>query len=124
MGLSSFDMNLPDYLLTTFAVLVSLGIALVVYLIALSWIESRAAHIRQQDFFLKVGTHYQAGALYNFLVSRGRTIRNVKFVGVMPIPESSRCEQIEDQPHWVVVEKEDGEQINLLSESIECYEDA
>jgi hypothetical protein len=117
-------MNLPDYFLTTFAVLVSLGIALAVYLIAVGWIESCAFQIRQRDFLLKEGTHYRAGAVYNILISRRRTIRRVKFVGVMPIPESSRCKQIDDQPHWVVVEKEDGEQINLLSDSIECYEDA
>ena len=106
------------------AALCSIILILIIWGILASKARKRRIRNETQKMLPKVVDHIQADHRYNIFLSHGKTLVNVRFVGI----SNTLNERDPDLPfplcQWLIVEKPDGKRAYLKPESVRYYEDA
>ena len=106
------------------AILVSGIVLLVIWGIIASKVKQRRIRRATEKIFPKVEDHIQADRRYNIFLSHGKTLQNVKFVGISPAHDQHDPYLPFPLCQWLIVQKADGKRAYLKPESVRYYEDA
>jgi len=106
------------------AILISVIVILVIYGIINSKVKQRRIRRATDRIFPKVEDHIQADRRYNIFLSHGKTLQNVRFVGISPAHDQHNPYLPFPLCQWLIVEKSDGKKAYLKPETVRYYEDA
>ena len=71
----------------------------------------------------KVADHIQVDRRYNIFLSHGKTVNNVRFVGISKTIDDRNPYLPFPLEQWLIVEKPNGKRAYLKPESVRYYED-
>jgi hypothetical protein len=89
-----------------------------------SKIKRRRIRKATDKIFPKLADHFQADHRYNIFLSNGRTLQNVRFLGISPAHDHNNPYLPFPLCQWLIVEKEDGKRAYLKPDTVKYYEDA
>lgn len=102
----------------------SIVLIIIIYSIVSSKIKQRKMRKMTEAMMPKLKDHIQTNHRYNIFLSHGKTLKNVKFLGLAaPYDEQSQRLPFPLQ-QWLIVEKEDGKRAYIQPASVRFYEDA
>jgi len=110
-----------DYFWAIFA---SVVVILIIYGIISSRLKQRRIRKATAKIFPTVQDHIQADKRYNIFLSHGKTIQNVRFIGISPAFDQHNPYLPFPLCQWLIVEKADGARAYLKPETVKFYEDA
>jgi hypothetical protein len=105
------------------AALVSGIVLLVIWSIIANKVKHRRIRKATERIFPKIEDHIQADRRYNIFLSHGKTMQNVKFVGISPAHDQDNPNLPFPLCQWLIVEKPNGKRAYLKPESVRYYED-
>jgi hypothetical protein len=107
------------------ATVVSLVLVMILYSIISSNIKNRKMRKVAGAMMPKLQDHIQADHRYNIFLSHGKSLVNVKFLG-LATPYEDKNSPFLPFPlqQWLIVEKENGKKAYIKPESVRYYEDA
>src|SRR5262245_44534732 len=104
--------------------LISLIVLLILWGIIYSKIKNRRIRIATEKIFPKLVDHIQTDRRYNIFLSHGKTIQNVRFLGISPAHDQNNLYLPFPLCQWLIVEKSNGKRAYLKPETVKFYEDA
>lgn len=104
--------------------LVSLIVLLIIWGIISSKVKNRRIRKATEKIFPKLMDHIQADHRYNIFLSHGKTLKNVRFIGISPGHDPQNPYLPFPLCQWLIVEKEDGKKAYLKPDTVKFYEDA
>ena len=105
------------------AIFGSIFFLLIMYGIIASKIKNRRIRKMTEKMLPKVTDHIQADRHYNIFLSHGKTLTNVRFIGIStPVNDQNPFLPF-PLNQWLIVEKENGKRAYLKPESVRFYED-
>jgi hypothetical protein len=105
------------------AVLFSIVLILIVWGIIASKIKKRRIRKETEKMLPKVVDHIQADHRYNIFLSHGKTLKNVRFIGISQTYDQRNPYLPFPLCQWLIVEKPNGKRAYLKPDSIRYYED-
>jgi len=106
------------------AVFASVVVFLILWGIVTVKIKARRRREATYKIFPRVADHIQTDRRYNIFLSHGKSLQNVKFVGITPEYDPSNPYLPFPLCQWLVVEKATGSRAYLKPETVRFYEDA
>lgn len=105
------------------------GIFFLVFLVALlayfsDMIRQRRIRRETQKIMPWTAAHLQSDRRYNIFLSHGKTLTNVRFIGITPVPDNAGFPLPFPLCQWIVVEKTSGGRACIKPETVRYYEDA
>ena len=105
-------------------IVVSVIVLLIIWGIITNKLKQRRIRKATEKIFPKIPEHIRADCRYNIFLSHGKTLCNVRFVGISPAHDQNNPYLPFPLCQWLVVEKENGGWAYLKPESVRYYEDA
>lgn len=105
------------------AIFASVVLILIIWGIVSSKMKSRRIRKETEKMLPKVVDHIQADHRYNIFLSHGKTLKNVRFIGISKTHDDSNPCLPFPLCQWLIVEKPNGKRAYLKPESIRYYED-
>ncbi|MHC4636807.1 MAG: hypothetical protein ACYTBV_04790 [Planctomycetota bacterium] len=105
------------------AVLATIVLIVIVWGIVSSKIKNRRIRRATEKMLPKVSDHIQADRRYNIFLSHGKTLKNVRFIGISHTIDESNPYLPFPLCQWLIVEKTTGKKAYLKPESVRYYED-
>lgn len=104
--------------------LVTLIVLWIAGAIVASKIKNRRIRRATEKIFPKLADHIQADRRYNIFLSHGKTLQNVKFIGISPAHDQGNPYLPFPLCAWLIVEKANGKKAYLKPDTVKFYEDA
>ena len=105
------------------AVICSVVLIMVIWSIITGKIKSRRIRQETEKLLPKVADHIQVNHQYNIFLSHGKTLTNVRFIGISKTSDENNPDLPFPLCQWLIVEKQNGKRAYLKPESIRYYED-
>jgi hypothetical protein len=105
------------------AILVSVVVIMIIWGIISNKLRNRRIRKATEKIFPKVADHIQADHRYNIFLGYGKTLKNVKFIGISPSYEKNNSYLPFHLCQWLIVEKENGKRAYLKPDTVKYYED-
>jgi hypothetical protein len=104
--------------------IVSFVLLLIVGGIISSRVKRRRIRKATEKIFPKLTDHIQADHRYNIFLGNGKTLQNVRFIGISPAHDQNNPYLPFPLCQWLIVEKENGKRAYLKPATVQFYEDA
>ena len=106
------------------AIFASVVLILIVWGIVSTRLKNRRIRKATEKIFPKVTDHIQADRRYNIFLSHGKTLQDVKFIGISPAHDQGNPYLPFPLCAWLIVEKANGKKAYLKPDTVKFYEDA
>lgn len=110
--------------MVTFAVIVGIILVLIIWATIVSSIKNRRIRKALRKMAPELSDHIQADRHYNILLSQGKMLCNVKFIGLTKSIDPSNAYLPFPLSRWLIIEKPDGNKAFIKPEMVRYYEEA
>ncbi len=104
--------------------LISLIVLWIAGAIVAGKIKNRRIRRETEKIFPRLVDHLQADRRYNIFLSHGKSLQNVKFIGISPAHDQNNPYLPFPLCQWLIVEKANGKRAYLKPDTVRFYEDA
>ncbi len=106
------------------AVFLSLIFVMILCGVISSKMESRKIRKATREIFPEVTDHIQADRRYNIILDHGKSLDNVRFIGISTGYDRYNAYLPLPLHQWLIVEKIDGTKAYVKPDTVKYYEDA